>query len=152
MENDACEFCQHLKDYPSISVGKSGWLESSSNSSSTSKTKNMGGNSKEIINISSSNPSIYVDNTFFASFKKHTKGIGMKLLVWMGYEGGGLRINGQGITNPIEVKKQPRYEQLGYGHGEFGECSKLVDAKKSRDDDMSRQYGSDNGNLSPNRD
>lgn len=85
----------------------------------------MGGKSKEVINISSSNTSIYVNNKSFASFKQHTKGIGMKFLAQMGYEGGGLGINGQGITNPIKVKESLRYQGLGYGLREFGDCSKL---------------------------
>jgi len=57
----------------------------------------MGDKSKEVIIIYSS----------IATFEKHTKGIGMKLLTRMGYDGGGLRINGQGITNPIKVKERP---------------------------------------------
>ena len=69
----------------------------------------------------------------------------------MGYEGECLGNNGKGINNPIMVKETPRYEGLGYGHREFIECSKLFEAKKSSDDDMSHQDGSDNGNLSPKR-
>lgn len=58
VENDVCEFFQHLKDSSYVSVGKSGWLESSSTSPSISKKQNMGDKSKEAINISSSTPSI----------------------------------------------------------------------------------------------
>ena len=76
----------------------------------------------------------------------------MKLLAQMGYEGGCLRVNGQGITNPIMVKGRPRYQGLGYGHREFGECYKIFEAKKSSDDDMSHQDGSDNVNFSSKRD
>ena len=64
----------------------------------------MGDNLKEEISISCSTPSTNVDNTSFVAFENHTKGIGMNILTRIGYEGRGLRINGQGITNSIEVK------------------------------------------------
>ena len=51
------------------------------------------------------------------------------------------------VSNPIEVKEQIIYEGLCYGHGDFGEHSKICEAIKSSNDDMSHQDGSDNGNL-----
>ena len=55
-----------------------------------------------------------LENVGLGSFKKHTRGIGSKFLLKMGYEGKGLGIHGQEITKPIEVEERPRYQGLGY--------------------------------------
>jgi hypothetical protein len=44
----------------------------------------------------------------------------------MGYDGKGLRINGQGMANHIEVLERPHYASFGYGKGEVEECSKVT--------------------------
>jgi hypothetical protein len=72
---------------------------------------------------SSNSPCSHQDG--FGAFEKHTRGIGLRLLTKMGYEGKGLGIEGQGIVNPIEVVERPRYLGLGYGEVEIGASSKM---------------------------
>jgi hypothetical protein len=82
----------------------------------------------EVKNSPCSNPSLINDDASFGVFERHTKGIGLKLLRNMGYKGGGLGINGQGIIQPLEVVGRPWFAGLGYVEGE---CSKVAEAGNS---------------------
>jgi hypothetical protein len=53
----------------------------------------------------------------------------MKLLMKMGYKGGGLGINGQGVTQQLKVVQRPIFVGLGYGQEDIGECSKSPEAR-----------------------
>ncbi|KAH9308891.1 hypothetical protein KI387_036802, partial [Taxus chinensis] len=66
-------------------------------------------------------------------FEKHTKGIGSKLMVKMGFNRTGLSKNRQGDANPVQVEDQPQFTGLGYSSGkmEIGESSKVAEGRQA---------------------
>ena len=58
--------------------------------------------------VSTCSYSSYIDDhVSIGSFEKHTLWVGLKFLTKMDYKGGGLAVNDQGITQPLEVKEIP---------------------------------------------
>jgi hypothetical protein len=66
----------------------------------------------------------------FGVFENHTRGIGSKLLLKMGYEGRGLGKYAQGIVEPIVVEERPKYWGLGYEQ-KYGAYSKVEETRET---------------------
>jgi hypothetical protein len=82
----------------------------------------------EVCNASFSSNSSQVE--CFGVFENHTRGIGSKLLLKMGYEGRGLGKHAQGIVEPIVVEERPKYWGLGYEQKD-GAYSKVEETRET---------------------
>lgn len=69
------------------------------------------------------------DVTSCSVLSQYETNVGMKILMKMGYRGGGLGMNGQGVIQPLEVVPRQPFVGLGYGQEEKQECSKVAKAK-----------------------
>ncbi|CAM8931845.1 unnamed protein product [Rhodiola kirilowii] len=81
---------------------------------------------------------VFTDNlrgasSSFGAFEVHTKGFGSKMMAKMGFVGGGLGKDGQGMAEPIEVIKRPKSLGLGVDFAETSveESSKIKTRSES---------------------
>ncbi|XP_002736553.1 tuftelin-interacting protein 11, partial [Saccoglossus kowalevskii] len=74
------------------------------------------------------------------TWEKHTKGIGQKLLLQMGYQPGkGLGKTGQGIVIPVEAHKRKGKGAISYHGPERPNKPPQVDSEDEEDEDFRRQ-------------
>uniref|UniRef100_A0A7N0TT31 Protein SQS1 n=1 Tax=Kalanchoe fedtschenkoi TaxID=63787 RepID=A0A7N0TT31_KALFE len=66
---------------------------------------------EETLRVSSNNAG--GASSSFGAFEVHTRGFGSKMMAKMGFVGGGLGKDGQGMAEPIEVIKRPKSLGLG---------------------------------------
>jgi len=82
----------------------------------------------EVNNVESSSISFSHDTISIKSIGVPISGTDMRLLIKKGYKGGGIGVNGQEMTHPLEVVQRLRFTGLGYIERE---CSKEEEVTKA---------------------
>jgi hypothetical protein len=132
-ENEnACTLCQTNEDELHASKSQGGFLEESSIDPShqeqldTSQEEDQGSQFEVEVNKPCVVPILINVDDSFEILEQHASCISLKLMRKMGYEGGGLGTNGQGIVDPIEAVVWHRYVRIGYGPKDVREISKTI--------------------------
>jgi hypothetical protein len=129
---NACTLCQESEDDIHASRNQGGFLEASSTDPSHQEQLDTSQEADQEFHLGMEVKKsclvpflINVDDSFKV-LEQHTSCIGLKMMRMMGYEGGGLGANGQGIVDPIEVVILSRYDRIGYVPKDVGESSKAI--------------------------
>ncbi|CAH9084045.1 unnamed protein product [Cuscuta epithymum] len=84
---------------------------------------------KAIEESKESNISTPLEN--YGAFELHTTGFGSKMMVKMGFTGGGLGKDGQGIAEPIQVSQRPKALGLGAPIAETSTVKRVLDSRRT---------------------
>jgi hypothetical protein len=129
---NACTLFQENEDDLHASRNQGGFLEASSTDPShqeqldTSQEADQESQFEVEVNKPCVVPFLINVDDSFEILEQHASCIDLKLMRKMGYEGGGLGTNGQGIVDPIEAVVWPRYAGIGYVPKDVGESSKTI--------------------------
>jgi hypothetical protein len=134
---NACTLCQVSEDDIQSYRNQRGFLEASSTGPShqeqlgTSREADQESQFGMEVNKSCEVPFLINVDDSFKFLEQHASCIGLKLMGKMGYRGGGLGDNGQGIVDHIEVVVWTRYDGIGYAPKDVGESSKTIQEEDS---------------------